>query len=153
MDVCRMWTVKVWLTCSLVVTSIYSDSAVSTPGNLHHITSSCTGHDELAWNRQQIRLQLEERFDSLQPVRDGQQIGAVQERHYDRISGKYQDQQTNISYKTIGKGSGSLLQGLAWQWRGDHSIDGFLYGRLDSIGRFTGDNITFLYPDMLTGKL
>ena len=36
--------------------------------------------------------------------------------------------------------------GLAWQWRGSRTADGFLYGRLDSTGQFTGDNITFLYP-------
>ena len=28
---------------------------------------------------------------------------------------------------------------------------GFLYGQVDSAGRFTGDNIAFIYPDLQTG--
>ena len=58
--------------------------------------------------------------------------------------------------------------GLAWQWKveslveslstigynplqGKRLVDGFLYGRLDQAGEFTGAEITFLYPDLLTG--
>lgn len=30
-------------------------------------------------------------------------------------------------------------------------MEGMLYGRMDTEGRFTGDDIIFIYPDMLTG--
>ena len=30
-------------------------------------------------------------------------------------------------------------------------MEGFLYGQLDSEGRFTGSDILFLYPDLVTG--
>ena len=30
-------------------------------------------------------------------------------------------------------------------------LEGFLYGEVDQEGKFTGDEITFLYPDLLTG--
>ena len=30
-------------------------------------------------------------------------------------------------------------------------LEGFLYGEVDHEGKFTGDEITFLYPDLLTG--
>ena len=118
----------------------------------HHVTSSCTGQAAQSWNSRHIRLQLEDWLDSLQPVRAGQNLGSVQERYFDR-SGKYlnQIQGTSTSRSTVGKFSGSVFQGLVWQWRGDHSIDGFLYGRVDQRGRFTGSNITFIYPDLITG--
>ena len=35
--------------------------------------------------------------------------------------------------------------------QGGRVADGFLYGVLDSVGEFTGGDITFLYPDLLTG--
>ena len=42
-------------------------------------------------------------------------------------------------------------QGKAWQWRSGRMLEGFLYGKVDQEGKFTGDEITFLYPDLLTG--
>ena len=32
-------------------------------------------------------------------------------------------------------------------------MEGFLYGKVDDSGRFTGPDILYLYPDMLTGIL
>ena len=46
---------------------------------------------------------------------------------------------------------------LSWLWRNTEIIrnrarlNGFLYGQVDAEGRFSGDNITFIYPDFLTG--
>ena len=40
---------------------------------------------------------------------------------------------------------------LMWQWRGEELNHGFLYGKVDSSGLFTGDNIAFIYPDLKTG--
>ena len=42
-------------------------------------------------------------------------------------------------------------QGKAWQWKSGRMLEGFLYGEVDQEGKFTGDEITFLYPDLLTG--
>ena len=40
---------------------------------------------------------------------------------------------------------------MAWQWKSDRMLEGFLYGEVDQEGKFTGDEITFIYPDLLTG--
>lgn len=37
--------------------------------------------------------------------------------------------------------------GIAWKWL---EGNGFLYGRLNSAGEFTGSNIAYLYPDLVT---
>ena len=42
-------------------------------------------------------------------------------------------------------------RGLTWQRNGRNINDGLLYGEVDSEGRFTGDNITYVYPDLRTG--
>ena len=68
---------------------------------------------------------------------------------------------------TVGRiQEGQQPSGLAWQWRSKASlrllvsshedllqrlVEGFLYGQLDSEGRFTGSDILFLYPDLVTG--
>ena len=47
--------------------------------------------------------------------------------------------------------------GITWHWRNTNKIknemklNGFLYGKLDSEGKFSGENISFIYPDFLTG--
>ena len=46
---------------------------------------------------------------------------------------------------------GRFRSGLTWQQVGSSLTDGLLYGLVDSEGRFTGNNITFLYPDLRTG--
>ena len=52
---------------------------------------------------------------------------------------------------TVGKFIGNVPNGLVWQWRGRRHIDGFLYGRVNGKGKFTGRDIIFIYPDLLTG--
>ena len=50
-----------------------------------------------------------------------------------------------------------VSEGLAWHWRNTDKImnkmkkNGFLYGKVDRNGKFSGKNITFIYPDFLTG--
>ena len=41
---------------------------------------------------------------------------------------------------------------ISWQWKSRKSNDVFLYGPVDSNGMFTADNITILYPDIITGR-
>ena len=58
---------------------------------------------------------------------------------------------TDRSVVTIGTFHGGRPYSLTWQWRSKRILDGFLYGRLLGEGKFTGDDITFIYPDFLTG--
>ena len=108
---------------------------VLVPDAQQHLVSSCTGQSKQPWNKEDMGRQLDDWMNSFHPVSVNEHVS----------------RETNTSRMTVGKMSGSVLQGLAWQWRGDHSVDGFLYGRLDRRGRFTGRNITFLYPDLVTG--
>eukprot|EP00091_Calanus_sinicus_P013606 TRINITY_DN30199_c0_g1_i1.p1 TRINITY_DN30199_c0_g1~~TRINITY_DN30199_c0_g1_i1.p1 ORF type:complete len:288 (-),score=95.93 TRINITY_DN30199_c0_g1_i1:1-864(-) len=52
---------------------------------------------------------------------------------------------------TIGTFVRNIPSGLAWQWRSKRMTEGFLYGEVDRRGQFSGENITFVYPDFLTG--
>ena len=52
---------------------------------------------------------------------------------------------------TIGTFVKNIPYGLTWQLRSTRRLDGFLYGLVDQEGRFTGDDLTFIYPDLLTG--
>ena len=52
---------------------------------------------------------------------------------------------------TFGVFVDNVAVGLTWQSRTMRKMDGFLYGEVDNHGDFTGDNITFIYPDFLTG--
>ena len=61
------------------------------------------------------------------------------------------DTDANNGYVTIGVFKDDKPQGLAWQWKSERMLEGFLYGEVDEEGKFTGDEITFLYPDLLTG--
>ena len=66
------------------------------------------------------------------------------------------DDDNERSYKgglTVGQfdGNDPHPNSILWQWRGGEIFHGFLYGKVDSSGTFTGDNIVFIYPDLLTG--
>ena len=52
---------------------------------------------------------------------------------------------------TVSRFHEGVPTGLSWQWRSKRVLDGFLYGKVNDEGRFTGDQITFIYPDFLTG--
>ena len=54
---------------------------------------------------------------------------------------------------TLGRFSQDKPAGLTWQWRSKRLAEGFLYGKVDDLGRFTGPDILYLYPDMVTGIL
>ena len=59
--------------------------------------------------------------------------------------------QSRITVSGFGSAGASRPRGLTWQRVGRHRLDGLLYGMVDSTGRFSGDNITFVYPDLRTG--
>ena len=52
---------------------------------------------------------------------------------------------------TIGTFIRNVPFGLTWQWRSKRMAEGFLYGEVDRRGQFTGEDITYVYPDFLTG--
>ena len=51
----------------------------------------------------------------------------------------------------IGSDDGVTSRGIAWQWLAKRKMEGMLYGKMDTEGRFTGEDIIFIYPDMITG--
>ena len=61
------------------------------------------------------------------------------------------DTDARKGYVTVGFFKDGKPHGLAWQWQSERMLEGFLYGEVDEEGKFTGDAITFLYPDLLTG--
>ena len=61
------------------------------------------------------------------------------------------DTDARKGYVTVGFFQDEKPRGLAWQWKSERMLEGFLYGEVDLEGKFTGDEITFLYPDLLTG--
>ena len=61
------------------------------------------------------------------------------------------DTDARKGYVTVGFFKDGKPQGLAWQWKSERMLEGFLYGEVDQEGKFTGDEITFIYPDLLTG--
>ena len=54
---------------------------------------------------------------------------------------------------TIGHFEAGQPRGLAWQWRSERDLEGFLYGDIAAAGGrgFTGNDILYLYPDFVTG--
>ena len=95
----------------------------------------------------------------------GKKNGGVQVRMYDpdtEVYGEVPKYALAIEYEhddedrfkggfTIGSFVGDKPHGLTWQWKGGELYHGLLYGLVDSAGMFTGDNITFIYPDLQTG--
>ena len=61
------------------------------------------------------------------------------------------DTDARKGFVTIGFFKNGKPQGLAWQWKSERLLEGFLYGEVDQEGKFTGDEIAFIYPDLLTG--
>ena len=63
------------------------------------------------------------------------------------------DTDAEKGFVTIGHFEAGQPRGLAWQWRSERDLEGFLYGDLDDKrGRgFTGEGILYLYPDLVTG--
>ena len=61
------------------------------------------------------------------------------------------DTDADKGYVTIGLFKNNIPQGLAWQWKSERLLEGFLYGEVDEKGRFTGEEVTYIYPDLLTG--
>ena len=61
------------------------------------------------------------------------------------------DTDADKGYVTVGLFKDHKPQGLTWQWKSERMLEGFLYGEVDEEGRFTGEEITYIYPDLLTG--
>ena len=40
-----------------------------------------------------------------------------------------------------------------WKMKSSRKLNGFLYGKVDSIERLTGSDVLFVYPDFETGLL
>ena len=69
---------------------------------------------------------------------------------------EYEDDDDEKRYKggvTVGHFNGNQPQpgSIMWQWRGGVMYHGFLYGKVDRAGKFTGDDIAYIYPDLETG--
>ena len=114
------------------------------------------------WNTEDIDSSLRK---WLVGVKLGKKNGGVQVRMFDphtEVYGEVPKYALAIEYEnddedrfkggvTIGSFVGDKPQGLTWQWKGGELYHGLLYGLVDSTGMFTGDNITFIYPDLQTG--
>ncbi|XP_023325406.1 histone-lysine N-methyltransferase SETD7 isoform X2 [Eurytemora carolleeae] len=50
-------------------------------------------------------------------------------------------------------GTSSTPAGVTWQMAGRERRDGFIYGKPDTQGFLTGDDLVFIYPDFRTGLL
>ena len=122
-------------------------------------TTSCpTDQSASPWNADISRLpgQLASWLDSLDTVRGE---GRAQSRLYDPVTGQFTNlyagwndgQKEDRILVTIGLFAENIPAGLAWQWRSRRKLDGFLYGEVDHGGQFTGEQISFIYPDFLTG--
>ena len=63
------------------------------------------------------------------------------------------DTDAEKGFVTIGHFESGKPSGLAWQWRSERDLEGYLYGDLGaSRGQgFTGDDILYVYPDFVTG--
>ena len=64
---------------------------------------------------------------------------------------KIEETEHYLGYVTVGHFYNYLPRGKAWQWKSERMLEGFLYGEVDQEGKFTGDEITYIYPDLLTG--
>ena len=116
------------------------------------------------WNTKNVAGNLRKWFKRAKTV---QQKGRIQVRMFDPPTELYgsvprsaltieydeDDDESYVGGFTVGRFDSNIPQphGLMWQWRGGEIYHGFLYGKVDSLGRFTGDNITFIYPDLETG--
>ena len=67
------------------------------------------------------------------------------------IDEKIERTEPYIGYVTVGHFYNNRPRGLAWQWKSERMLEGFLYGKVDKEGKFSGDEITYIYPDLLTG--
>ena len=61
------------------------------------------------------------------------------------------DTDAQKGYITIGHFVDAKPIGNTWQWKNERFIEGFLNGIVDENGTFTGEDISYIYPDFRTG--
>ena len=61
------------------------------------------------------------------------------------------DTDAEKGYITIGHFVDAKPIGNTWQWKNERIFEGFLNGIVDENGTFTGEDITYIYPDFQTG--
>ena len=61
------------------------------------------------------------------------------------------DTDAEKGYITISHFEAGSPRGLTWRWQSERILEGFLYGDLEDGGRFTGDDLIYIYPDLETG--
>ena len=77
------------------------------------------------------------------------------------VEGYYKDGVQHGFYREFGprfqcrhilRSAGRYYRGVlrGWHWRGGYDFSGFLVGQMDHQGKLTGDNIAYIYPDLLT---
>ena len=72
--------------------------------------------------------------------------------HFNDVMGQADhDEETDRRVVTVATFVDGIPTGLTWQWKTRRMLDGFLYGEVNMQGKFTGEEITFIYPDFLTG--
>jgi len=130
------------------------------------IHSSCSGVPTTTWNtdHHSIGPAIESWLHSIVSVSEG--VDSVESMLYHPVTGEYSSHyahyndvleenshlvDTDRRVVTIGTYNTGFPSGLAWQWRSRRMAEGFLYGEVDRRGQFSGDNITFIYPDFVTG--
>jgi len=97
---------------------------------------ACITDEVSAWNEDQLSISRE---------LFGWLTDPTTKEYNDNKSARRDDEKKVFRY------TGQDMQGITWESRSNSTADGWLYGALDSEGHFTGDNITFLYQDLVTG--
>jgi len=153
------------------LTAMSGSSLSSRPSSSFHILSSCSGDITDQWNTDPSTIGPAVRswLHSVVTVRAEEgEIGTdrMQSMLYHPLTGEFSDHfaHNNDQLKennhlvdedrkvvTIGNFVRNIPTGLSWQWRSKRIAEGFLYGEVDKRGQFTGKEITFVYPDLLTG--
>ena len=104
-----------------------------------------------AWNEDQISISVQ-LAGWLESVFTGEK--GVQSRLHHPVPGveaTHHNQNEERRLITIGTFTKNIPHDLTWQTRSMRRLDGFLYGQVDLKGMFTGDDVTFIYPDLITG--
>jgi len=143
------------------------------------ILSTCTSREDETWNKQNIGINLRSWLKSVTTIRVDKANGLKSMRYYpmDNSFGPHFDMEdladfhdnptdTNAGddeeedventdsekgFTTIGHFVKDIPKEFAWQWQSERMLEGFLYGKVDKEGKFTGNDIIYIYPDFQTG--
>jgi len=143
------------------------------------ILSSCSSRQDGTWNKQNIGINLRSWLKSVTTIRVDNQNGLKSMRYYplDKSFGPYSDMEdladfhdnptdtnnetdedenleetdSEKGFTTIGHFENDIPKGFAWQWQSERLLEGFLFGKVNETGSFTGNDIIYIYPDFQTG--